>query len=398
MKIKLFLLAAITIWSGSSFAQKGELNKAKASYNKFNELKGVGSSALGKESLKEAKVSLDKASINEKTSGLPETWVYTALVNADLALLDSTDSAKTYIDAAISALDKAKSLNATADVKDDEKKQNTQNLDVAGRMLAQYELNKGVKAFEKQDYKTAFSAFDNGGKYLPNDTTFIYYAGLAAINSQDYPHAIEKYKQLTAVDSFSNQGQIYLDLSKLYVMQGDTINALKYVEEGVGKFPNNKDLATQNIELNLMTGNEQKVINTINAQIVKDPKNKNLPFYLGIAYNATKDTEKAEAAYKKAIEIDPNYSDAYINLGGLILNRGIDKFNSANQLPADKQNQYDAQIKEAHSIFDTALPYLQKAVELDPKSKLGWQNLKTYYQIKENKEKMAEIDAKIQAL
>lgn len=390
-KIKPILAGAIImlVCSANGFAQKNELNKAKSNYSKFSELKGVGTPALGMENLKTAKTAIDKAVAHEKTSGLAETWLYAALVNADMALVDSA-AAQGYIAVASEAVAKTKSL--------DEKKEHAQNLEIAERTLAQYELNRGVKAFEKQDYKGSYEAFNNGLKYMPGDTTFIYYAGLAAINAQDYDNAIARYKELAAIDSFSNQSQIYLDLSKLYVMKGDTAAGIKYIEEGVNRFPNNNDLATQNIELNLMTGNEEKVINTIKKQIEKDPQNKNLHFYLGIAYGAAKDNENAEAAYKKAVEIDPAYADAYVNLGGLILNRGIDVYNAANQLSSDKQKEYEEEVKKAQAIFDSALPYLQKAAELQPESRLSWQNLRTYYEIKENKEKVAEIDAKMKDL
>ncbi len=48
--------------------------------------------------------------------------------------------------------------------------------------------------------------------------------------------------------------------------------------------------------------------------------------------------------------------------------------------------------------FDRALPYLQKAVELNPKSEMSLTNLKKYYQVNNNTAKIAEIDAKIKAL
>jgi tetratricopeptide (TPR) repeat protein len=38
--------------------------------------------------------------------------------------------------------------------------------------------------------------------------------------------------------------------------------------------------------------------------------------------NQIENTEKAEAAYKKATEIDPNYAEAWFNLGGFYWNQG----------------------------------------------------------------------------
>src|SRR5690606_39236726 len=313
------LLGTLVLASSAAFSQTSNLRKAKASYNKFNEVKSVGNSALGISDLNSAKEALDKAIEHDKTMELPETWTYYALVNADLALLDSTDAAEQYIQTAVKAREKALSL--------DTEKENEQNLNILGSILAQYELNKGAKLWDEQDFLGAYTAFDNGLTYLPGDTTLLYYSGMAAVNAQDYEKALAKYVELVPIDSFSNNRQITLDVSRLYLMQGDTTNAIKYAEIGTQKYPEDGELATQHIELNLMAGNDEETIKSINDQVSKDPENKNLHYYLGIAYNETGDVEKAEAAYKKALEIDPDYLDANINLGGLILNKGIDHFN-----------------------------------------------------------------------
>src|SRR5690606_15667538 len=379
MKVKSILLGMLVIASSAAFSQTSNLRKAKASYNKFNEVKSIGSSALGATDLVSAKEALEKAIEHEKTKDLAETWTYYALVNADLALLDSTDAAESYIQTAAEAHEKAVSLDA--------EKEHEQNLNIVNSIIAQYEMNKGVKAWDNQDFEAAYTAFDKGLAYLPNDTTLLYYSGLAAINSQDYDKALSKYVELVPIDSFSNNKQIILDVSRLYLMQGDTTNAIKYAEIGANKYPEDGELATQNIELNLMAGNEQEIINTITAQVEKDPENENLHYYLGIAYSEMGELEKAEAAYRKALDINPDYLDANINLGGLILNKGIDHFNKTNNASLP-QAEYDVEIKKAYDIFDSALPYLEKAVELNGSSYLALTNLKKYYEIKEDKDKI----------
>jgi tetratricopeptide (TPR) repeat protein len=147
-----------------------------------------------------------------------------------------------------------------------------------------------------------------------------------------------------------------------------------------------------------MSGKQNQVISRISEQIAKDPTNKLHYFYLGIAYDALKDNKKAEEAYKKAIELDANYFDATLNLGSGILNNGIDLYNKANTLPVNKQKEYDAAMKIAFIEFDRAFPYLDKAVQIDPKSLNALQNLKTYYVIKKNAAKVAELSKQISAL
>jgi tetratricopeptide (TPR) repeat protein len=391
MKIKSFILALTFVGASlAGFAQKGELNSAKSNYDKYAQLRDANSAALGLANLKTAKASVDKAVTNEKTMNDPATWTYKALIYSDMAMLDSVPTtSRPLITEAATALAKAKELDKAG--------ANKANLDKVNANLAQYEVNLGVKAYQSGKFEDAFASFNNSLNFRPGDTTITYYAGLSAINSKNYKAGIQKYEELVK-SNFSGNNQVYLDLSRLYLMQGDTAKAISIAAEGSGKFKNDAALATQEIELSLMSGKQKEVITKIEAQAQKDPKNKLLPFYLGIAYNASNNNEKAIAAYKQALAIDPQFGDANLNIGGLYLNKGIELYNGANKLPQSKQKEYDSMMKNANVQFDTALPYLQKAVELNPKSRMALDNLKTYYIIKKNQAKVDEITKKIAAL
>src|SRR5690606_41224027 len=95
-----------------------------ASYNKFNEVKCIGSAALGLKDLEAAKTSLEKASLHDKTKDLSETWTYLALVYADFSVVDSTKTEE-YTSKAISASKNAKTLDGN--------ETQTENLDEIGR-------------------------------------------------------------------------------------------------------------------------------------------------------------------------------------------------------------------------------------------------------------------------
>lgn len=390
MNLKSILSLALVLLSTLAFSQTNNLKRAKASYNKFSDVKSIGNPALGLSDLKSAQSNLEKAIEHEKTKDLAETWVYYALTNADLALIEEGDAAKGYLSTAIEARQKAIELDTDG--------AQAENLVMLSSTLAQYELNIGVTAWDSQDFASAYSAFDRGSKFLPGDTTLLYYAGLAAVHSQNYQGAIQKYTELVPVEEFSSNKEIILDLSRIYLMQEDTTNAIKYAEIGSNRYPEDGELATQYIELNLMAGNEKEIIQTITNQAAKDPQNKNLQYYLGIAYSSTGDLEKAEEAYKKALQIDPDFVDALINMGGLVLNKGIDKWNQTNNNRELSQQEYDTELQVAHGIFDEALPFLDKAVQLDPNNFIGLSNLQKYYQIKENQEKVDELQARIDAL
>lgn len=390
MKIKTLILACAFAGSAiTASAQKGELSAAKSNYDKFMVMQGANTGKLAVDNLKTAKTSIDKAAAHEKTKNDPATWTYKALIYTDMALLDSTAASKPLITEAANAAKKAKEL--------DKGGENKANLERVNSLLAQYEMNAGVKAYQANKFTDAYASFNNALAFRPGDTTIIYYAGLSAINAKDYKSGIASYEKLVKTN-YSENKKIYLDLSRLYTMQGDTAKAISIASEGAAKFKADPALATQEIELSLMTGKQKEVISKINEQAQKDPKNKLYPFYLGIAYNSTGEHSKAEEAYKKAIAIDPNYADAYINLSGLMMNKGIELYNTGNKLPQNKQKDYEEAMKVANAEFDKAFPYLEKATTLSPKSAMAWENLKTYYRVKKNQAKVDEITQKINSL
>jgi thioredoxin-like negative regulator of GroEL len=416
MKIKLLMAGLLGLVSATAFAQKGELNTAKEEYEKYSGLRGQAAMAtMANKSLSTAKESIDKASVNEKTATLPLTFAVKGSIYSALAVQDTVPTTSLPLfTTADEALKKAKEL--------DTKGENKKMIDEAYLNLAQYQLTKGVKEYSGGKYDVAYKAFDYYRTVLPEDTNAIYYTGLAAANSKNYPAAISNYTKLLTTKYSKNQGT-YLDLSSLYLASKDTANALKTVSDGVAKYPSDTELRKREIEISLQTGKEKEVTDKIQAALANDPKNKTLYYYAGLTYSQTGDgyagqikaakdpaakaklqASKAEAygkageMYKKALEIDPNYFEANLNLGYIILSPAIDLYNAANKLPANKQKEYDAAVAKAKAQFDLAKPYLVKAVELQPKSLDALQNLRTYYQGVRDDANATKIKAQIDAL
>lgn len=387
MNIKKAILFSLLVAAGSTaFAQSGNLRKAKSGLQKFQELQSAGSPELGKTNLESAKEAIDLAIAHDKTKDNPETWTVYSLVNANLAALENSEEAAT---AAEEGIQKAKEL--------DSDEENQENITVAGQLLGQYNFNQGVGSWENQDFKSAYAAFDKALTYLPGDTTLTYYSGLAAIQNQDYPNAIEKYKQLIPEKEFSSHKAVMVDLPKLYLSAKDTTNALEYAAQAAAAFPDDNDAAIQNIELNLIVGNEEKIINEIENQISKDASNKGLYYYLGIAYSAAGNNEKAIEAYKKAVEIDPDYIEANKNAAATIINSVREQLNALNEDKTLSNDDYNVKVTELKEKITEALPYLEKVVQLDPDDVDALRSLRGYYDFQQDEEKSAEIQAKIEA-
>jgi len=392
MKIKFLITGLMGLAMATSvFAQKGELSNAKEQFDKYETLRGSKTmAALANTSITEAKTSIDKAAANEKTAALPLTFAVKGAIYAALALRDTVPATSTPLFAtADETLKKARDL----DTKGESKKM----IDDAYLKLAQIKLNKGIKDYGSRKYDAAFEDFDYFRTVLPADTNAILYTGLAASNANRYQDAVVNYNRLLAT-KYSKTVGIYSDLASLYLKLKDTTNALKTISEAVDKYPTNGDLSNKEINIYLMAGKKNEVIAKLEKAIANDPKNKALLLNAGILYSQTKDNTKASDMYKKALEIDPDYFEANLNMGYLIMNPGLDLFNAAQKLPVSKQKEYDADMAKASALFDQAKPYLLKAVQVNPKSIDALTNLRTYYQGKKDVANATATQKQIDAL
>jgi len=378
----MFALAVST----TAMAQKSELANAKSEYDKFSAIR-VGK--LASTSLNTAKESIDKAASNDKTAQLPQTYALKAAIYGSLANDTTQQSRDNLIATSLEAFKKAEAA--------DTKGENKSLIDDSKRNIANYQLQKGVKQYQSGKYDLAYTAFDNYRQYFPEDTNAILYTGLAAANAKNNDAAISNYKKLVTT-KYSKSIGVYSDLVSLYLMKKDTASAIKIMDEATKKYPKNAELAKREIELNLQAGNKKEVVQKIETAIANDPKNKALYYYAGLTYSSAKDYPKAMEYYQKALDLDPNYFEANLNMGYVVMSPAIDIFNAANKLPASKQKEYTAAIAKSNALFDKAKPYILKATEVNPTSLEALSNLKTVYIGKKEDANAAAVQKKIDAL
>ncbi len=387
MKTKYVIASVFTLaFSTAAMAQKSELANAKSEYDKFSVVR---TGKLASTSLNSAKESIDKAAANEKTAQLPQTYALKAAIYGSLAGDTTQQSRENLLATAQEAYKKAE----TADTKGENKKL----LDDTKLSLANYQLQTGVKQYQSGKYDLAYSSFDNYRQYFPEDTNAILYTGLAAANAKNNDAAISNYKKLVTT-KYSKSLGVYSDLASMYLMKKDTASAIKIMDEATKKYPKNAELAKREIELNIQSGNKKEVIQKIETAIANDPKNKTLYYYAGLTYSSAKDYTKASEYYQKALEIDPNYFEANLNQGFVIMSPAIDMFNAANKLPASKQKEYNAAIAKSNALFAKAEPYILKATEVNPTSLEALGNLKTVYIGKKEDAKAAAVQKKMDAI
>jgi len=267
--------------------------------------------------------------------------------------------------------------------------------------------NQAVAAFNEENYEKALLSFEQilGIEQTPVykaddpnavDTVIIFNAGLAAYNAQKYDKAIEYYQQ--AAKYKYNGAKTYSLISNSYMQKQDTVGALKVLQDGLKEYGDNGTLLVEVINIYLNANKVDEALKYLDIAIAQDPKNSSYYFAQGTLYDRLQKPEEAMASYLKAIEYKDDYFDAYYNLGAVYYNKGVKQVDVANAVPSNQPEKYEEEKNKADIEFKKAIPYMEKAHEVNPTDKFTMESLKTLYYRLKMMDKHAEIVEKMKNL
>ena len=387
MKKFFLLIAAISISLGM-MAQKGKVTSA---------LSFIDQGALDK-----AKESLDQAMTNEKS----KDWFNTYFAKGKLAqAVYEADNPKysSYfqdpLGEAYAAYEKAMELDTKGGIK----KRIITNMIYNSLALDLY--SQGSKQFEANDYAGALKSFEaqieitESDKYAGIIDTGMYYnAGLAAVNSKEFNKAIKFFEKCAEMKymGITPHFQIYESMLGL----GDTAKAEAYLLDLPSKFPGDNTITLQLIDLYLKSNRFDEALKYIKVAKENDPNNFSLYFATGIMYLNQYKYDEAIAELTRSIEIKPDLFDSQYGLGAAYINKAADMIKAANDIMDVKE--YSKAIDVANAVYAKALPYMEKAHELNPEDIYTMRSLQElYYRLKQKdpalNAKYEEIRAKVNA-
>ena len=106
------------------------------------------------------------------------------------------------------------------------------------------------------------------------------------------------------------------------------------------------------------------------SMLAKEPNNKLYLYVKAYLYHNMKDYDNAINYYKKTIAADPEYAEAYSNLGLVLLMQAQDVSDAATtDINNPKYASDQATIKK---MYEEALPYYEKVRALRPDQKDLW--------------------------
>jgi tetratricopeptide (TPR) repeat protein len=381
---KMFLLLAVICISTVLFAQKGKVTSAM--------------SFIEQGTLDKAKEALDQAMTDPKSMNWFNTYFAKGKLCQAVYKSDNPKFKSFYTDPlgeAYAAYEKAMELDA----KGGTKKRIITGMVYNGLALDLY--SQGGAQFDAKDYAGALKSFETqikiteSDKYVGvTDTGMYYNAGLAAANAGKHQEAIKYFEKCAEMKYLGVSP--YFQISQSYLEMGDTLKAESLLTSLPEKFPGNKNITLQLIDLYIKAGKNEEALKHLAIAKADDPTNYSLHFAEGIIYLNQNKYDEAIADLTKSVELKSDLYDSQYGLGAAYINKASDMFVKANDIM--DVNKYNAAIDEAMKVFAKALPYMEKADELKANDVYAMRSLKELYYRLKMTDKYNDIKAKLDAL
>jgi len=216
-------------------------------------------------------------------------------------------------------------------------------------------------------------------KQQPDDARLYYYRASLTMKKGDAGGALND--MLNAVRLDSTNAEYFLLLGDIYFSKLFIAQAVSSFEKSAALDPKNITAELKLAELFLYLKKYQDCIEHADNALRIDKTNSKAYFIKGYTFKETGDTARAISSFQTAVEQNPGYFDAYIQLGGLLTQKknplALNYYDHALQL---KKNDADAlygkamYYQEMDSI-DTAEKLYQQLLEANPDYKEAIFNL-----------------------
>ena len=371
MNKKNILIILCTVFTSVLMAQKHNIVNA--------------SIALKNENFSDAKKYIDEAYSNESTSNSAKMWNYRAPIYLQIAIKDSeldNDAILKATEAHIKCLQEDKKGRVIV-----RKWTNKEDI-ISGVVNCAYKLfNLAIEEFNAANYERAIKLYTAIFDIIPFDEenqlkrgniskeTILFNSFFASKKMNDNVKSKDLLQQL--IDMNFNEPAIYIHMSNIFIEEGNTDQAINYLNLGRDMFEDDQSLINTEINLYIQLGRTTELITKLSEAIELDPENDLLYFNRATMYDQKGDFVNAENDYLISLELNKSSFGANYNLGALYFNAGVETNNKANN--TSNNTTYKKLKSQADNSFSKALPFLEMAFDLDNKDKNTLLSLKQLY-------------------
>jgi len=303
-------------------------------------------------------------------------------------------------------------------------------------------INGAVKDQSAGQYKLATDKLYTS-YMVSKDPSDLYYAASNAVNGKDYDAALKYYqmvldsgytgeteefvatnKETGEVEAFENEnvrniavktgefikpekrvtesrkGEVLRNMTLIYIEQGNNEKATALMKTARAENPGDVYLMRADADMSYKMGDIARYNELMGQIVASDPENPEIYFNLGVGSAEIGNKEKAIEYYNKALELNPDYEAALINIAVLKLSgedKIVEEMNSLGNSRADNQK-YDELKQQRNDLYAETLPYLEKALKLKPDSKEVVRTLMNIYGQLADDAKYKEMKAKLESM
>ena len=242
------------------------------------------------------------------------------------------------------------------------------------------------------------------------NSEYLYYAASSAVNSLDYPLALEYYELLrdikyegietkfyiTEVSSgneieindevqfkllqkskeYSNPREeetdskfpeIVKNIALIYKELGQNDKALAAIEAARSSNPDDVGLIITAANIYFELGNKEAFKVAMSEAIEKEPNNAVLYYNLGVVSAELGEKEVAISYYQTSIDLDPSNENSYLNLVALILEGEEDIVSEMNSLGTSRADnlKYDKLKESRENLYKQTIPILKDLIDIN---------------------------------
>jgi len=297
---------------------------------------------------------IDKAIVDPKASTKEKTWRYRGDIYLSIA---GSPELSAQFPNAVSICKESYFKSMELDTKKEWIQENTTGLsNLQGIVLAA-----AGKQYEGNDFCGASSNFlvakEISTRFGIVDSAAIYNGAFCAERCGKMEEALAGYQESAKIGY--NVPGVYGSIVELYNKMGKKEEAVKTLSEARAKYPKDSDLLRAEVNVFLTDQKYDQALGLLKDLTTQDPKNEMIWFVLGVTYEKLGKVAEQEAAYLKALEINPKYFDALFNLGATYYNQGVEKYKECDKIPPREAAKYDACVSDANKIFAKSIGYFE---------------------------------------